>query len=354
MPRERECCRAKSLDAGSLVPGLRRPSKIELRNSVYSQSVRVCCGGLLLNVSSSEVTVLGMAIWSNKINYKWLYQLYHLKCKLKVTTDTLRFLEVMTAFPNLGRHIYGLGAVALGLIGLVWGDFATVWQPVQALPFTVPHRMALAYIAAACLLSAGVAIQWRRSAPTGLLVLAILYFIFALLWLPRVVGYPQIFGTWGGFLEEIALVAAALVVYASLLPHDSTGSVRTAQVGRLSFGVCVLSFGLSHFFAIPQTATMVPEWMPPSQQFWAVATGVAHLLAGIAILSGVLDVLGSRLLTVMLATFGALVWAPALFAQPREHMVWAGNAINLTLMGAAWVVADSIASRRQQTERRNL
>jgi uncharacterized membrane protein YphA (DoxX/SURF4 family) len=248
--------------------------------------------------------------------------------------------------------VYGLGAVALGLVGLVWGDFATVWQPVQALPFTLPHRMTLAYVAAACLLTAGVAIQWRRSAPAGILVLAILYFIFALLWLPRVVGYPQIFGTWAGFLEQMALVVAAVVVYASLAGHDSAGLSWTAQLGRLSFGVCVLSFGLSHFFAIPQTAGMVPGWIPPGRQFWAVATGVAHLLAGLSIITGVLDVVGSRLLTLMLAAFGALVWAPTLFAQPREHMVWAGNAINLALVGAAWVVSDAIASHRRQTRGR--
>ncbi|HEX8686631.1 MAG TPA: hypothetical protein VF736_20155 [Pyrinomonadaceae bacterium] len=252
------------------------------------------------------------------------------------------------ALSNLGGRVYGLGAAALGLVGLVWGDFATNWQPIQALPFAVPHRMALAYAAAAGLLAAGVAIQWRRSAPAGLLVSAIIYLIFALLWLPRVVGYPQIFGTWAGFLEEFALVAAAAVVYASLLPHDSAGSVWAARLGRLSFGVCALSFGLSHFFAIPQTAALVPGWIPPGQRFWAVATGVAHVLAGVAILSGVLDVLASRLLTLMLAGFGALVWAPALVAQPREHMVWAGNAVNLALIGAAWAVADSVASRRRR------
>jgi uncharacterized membrane protein YphA (DoxX/SURF4 family) len=254
------------------------------------------------------------------------------------------------ALSNLGSRVYGLGAIALGLVGLVWGDFATVWQPIQALPFIVPHREVLAYVAATCLLSAGVAIQWRRSAPAGLLVLAILYFIFALFWLPRVIGYPQFFGTWSGFLEEMALVVAASVVYASLGPRDSAGPGRAALVGRSSFGICVLSFGLSHFFAIPETATMVPKWIPPGQQFWAVATGIFHLLAGIAILSGVLDLLGSRLLTLMLATFGALVWAPALFAQPQEHMVWAGNAINLALTGAAWVIADSTARHRRRPQ----
>jgi uncharacterized membrane protein YphA (DoxX/SURF4 family) len=224
------------------------------------------------------------------------------------------------ASSNLGSRVYGPGAIALGPVGLVWGEFATVWQPVQA---SVPHREALAYIAAICLLSAGVAIEWRRTDRAGLLILTLLYFIFALLWLARVIRYPQIFATWGGFLEEMALVAAAVVIYATLAPHDSARAVRTAQIGRLLFAICVLSFGLSHFFALSETAGMVPRWIPPGRQFWAVTTGIAHLLAGVAILSGVLDVLASGSLTLMLVTFGALVWAPSLFAPPRTYgMVW--------------------------------
>src|SRR3712207_7692784 len=48
----------------------------------------------------------------------------------------------------------------------VWGDFATVWQPVQTIG--IPDRGAPAYVAAACLLCAAVAVQWRRSAASGL------------------------------------------------------------------------------------------------------------------------------------------------------------------------------------------
>jgi hypothetical protein len=35
-----------------------------------------------------------------------------------------------SALSNLSIHVYGLGAVAFGLVGLVCGDFATDWWPV--------------------------------------------------------------------------------------------------------------------------------------------------------------------------------------------------------------------------------
>jgi hypothetical protein len=39
-------------------------------------------------------------------------------------------------------------------------------------------------------------------------------------------------------------------------------------------------------------------------------------------------------------------WAPALIAHPRDHMTWSGNAINLAIAAAAWVVADWLARKR--------
>src|SRR5262245_5814412 len=107
---------------------------------------------------------------------------------------------------SLGFRVYGAAAVALGGVGLVAGDFAEPWHPV---PTYLPGRQVLAYLAAFCLVAAGLTLQWRRSAKLGLPVLAVFYLVFALRWLARVVGNPQIIGAWL-FAEQFALVVAAI------------------------------------------------------------------------------------------------------------------------------------------------
>jgi uncharacterized membrane protein YphA (DoxX/SURF4 family) len=243
-----------------------------------------------------------------------------------------------------GVHVYGVAAIALGLTGLVWGDFASVWQPV---PPEFPFRRGLAYIVAALCLASGIALQHRRTAKAGLPVLAVVHLFAALFWLRRVIYYPQIIGTWLGFAEQFALVIAAVVAFASLSPRPSAWDARIHHAGRALFGLCAVVFGLAHFLSLAETIRMVPAWIPPGQRFWALATGVGHLLAGLAIVTGIAALPASRLLTAMILAFGALVWAPSLIATPTSHLVWSGNAINLAVAGAAWILADAIASRRE-------
>jgi hypothetical protein len=249
----------------------------------------------------------------------------------------------------LGPFVYAVGGIALGVVGLVWGDFADVWQPIQALG-DVPHRTALAYVYAVWFVVGGMAVFWPRTARAGIVVLSVLHLIAALFWVPRVIGFPRIFGTWSGCLEMFCMTAAGMAGYALLAPRSTPRTLRIGQIGRYLYGICVVSFALAHFLYVPQTAALVPEWIPPGQRFWAIATGVFHLMAALSILTGVLAVLGSRLLTAMLIGFGVLVWAPKLVASPHVHTVWAGNAINLSLAGAAWMVADWIGSRKQLTD----
>jgi len=96
------------------------------------------------------------------------------------------------------------------------------------------------------------------------------------------------------------------------------------------------------------TAPLVPKWLPPTQEFWAYATGVAQVAAGVAILTGMQSRLAAILLTAMYASFGLLVHAPMLLSDRFSHSIWSENALNLALLGVAWVVADSLAGPRRQ------
>ena len=119
---------------------------------------------------------------------------------------------------------------------------------------------------------------------------------------------------------------------------------RLTRRGQLTFGVCALLFGGAHFFYMNLTAPMVPQWLPPTQEFWAYATGVGHIAAGVAILTGVQARLAAILLTAMFASFSLLVHGPMLLADPSSRTNWSESALNLALIGAAWVVADSPTS----------
>jgi uncharacterized membrane protein YphA (DoxX/SURF4 family) len=91
------------------------------------------------------------------------------------------------------------------------------------------------------------------------------------------------------------------------------------------------------------TAPLVPKWLPPSGEFWGYATGIAHIAAGLAIISRVQARLAAILLTVMYASWTPLVHVPLFLAHRSDPGVWSENAMNLVLTGCAWVMADSFA-----------
>ncbi len=91
----------------------------------------------------------------------------------------------------LGRHVYGLAAVAFGVITFVWRDFNS-WQQIRALG-NVPHRELLVYLAPAIEIFGVVAIQWTKTARAGAIALISLYLIFALLWVPLILEEPRVF-----------------------------------------------------------------------------------------------------------------------------------------------------------------
>ena len=244
-----------------------------------------------------------------------------------------------------GWRVWGLGVMALALVCLAWGDF----DPGQPVPKTFPDRTVLAYVVAAFMLVAGAAVEWRRTTAWAAAALTAYYaLVVVMLMHGRVVLRNSAeFGAYSGAAEQLAIGAGGLIVYARSADIDAALAARLTRVGQVAFGICALLFGGAHFFYLDLTIPMVPKWLPPSQTFWAYATGIGHIAAGIAILTGVRARLAAIALTAMYASFTVLVHGPMLLADPSSHTNWSENAINIALIGAAWVVADSLTRRKR-------
>jgi uncharacterized membrane protein len=245
-----------------------------------------------------------------------------------------------------GWRVYGLGVIALGAVCLAFGDF----HPGQPVPKEFPGRTALAYAAAAFMLVAGAAVEWRRTLPsaaaaiTAYWALVVVILMNGRVWLAH---YAE-FLPYESIGIQLAITAGGLIVYANSAKIDTALAARLTRVGQLAFGICLLIFGAAHFVYMNFTAPLVPKWLPPTQEFWGYATGVAHIAAGVAILTGVQARLAAILLTIMFVSFNVLVHVPMVLATPADHWIWNENAVNLALIGAAWVVADSLARPRRK------
>ena len=240
-----------------------------------------------------------------------------------------------------GWRVYGLGVAAMGLVCLGWGDF----DPGQPVPRAFPDRVALAYAVAAFMVVAGAAIEWRRTASWAAAALTAYYALVVVIVMNGrvVLAHPTEYGAYSGAAEQLAIAAGGLIVFAANATIEPSLAARLTRLGQLAFGVCAILFGGAHFFYMNLTIPLVPKWLPPSQAFWAYATGIGHIAAGLAILTGVRARLAAVLLTAMYASFTLLVHSPMLLADLSSRTNWSESALNLALIGAAWVVADSLA-----------
>jgi uncharacterized membrane protein len=245
---------------------------------------------------------------------------------------------------GLGIRIYGLGVIALGLVGLFFADFALQWQ---AVPKSLPHHTAWAYASGAVMLLAGAALFSRRTVAWGAAILTLNFAVWVGLHVPLVIAKPGNFASWLGLFEPLAITAGGLIAFAKTGKLNGKLAAGLSRAGVLVFGVCLLVFGLSHVLYLDFTASMVPKWIPPSQTFWAWVTGAAHVAAGLALLSGILARAAAWLVTLMFASFVIVLHGPLVAASPHSHLNWCMLTVTLAIAGAAWIVAETASGGRR-------
>ena len=251
----------------------------------------------------------------------------------------------MTATLQPGRVLFAAAMIALGITGLVNGDFALVWQNV---PAHLPGRTMLACVCAMIELAAGVGLLFERTLTAACRIL----FPYLLLWvvlleIPDVVRSPLDAGAWGGIGEIGTMLAAAWCLFAI-----HAGAWETQHIGPVAQSSGIRGARWLLVFTLPMLGAEVivdavkagdhvmQPWLQvlPHPMAWAVLSGAGSIAASLGILFGVWPRLAATLEAAMVAVIGCIYWGPDLYTGRT-----ATTAFIITFLVAAgvWVVADT-------------
>jgi uncharacterized membrane protein len=251
---------------------------------------------------------------------------------------------------RFGSAVYGLGMIGFGISSIVLLDGVPSLEP---LPAWLATRPLLGVLSGALLIAAGAGLVVNRLASLAARCLgAFLLSWLVLLHLPRLVAQPRNGGFWVVAFEVVAICAVAWMLAAYLNAESDRARKdvwrRVGTSARLAFGVSFLAFGLSHFVYREYVASVIPAWIP-AHQFFAYATGCAHVAAGLSLITRIQARLAATMLAVMFGSWVLVVHVPRVVAHANKDE-WTSLIVAVAMCGGSWLVSACVApSRRTET-----
>lgn len=234
--------------------------------------------------------------------------------------------------------VFGAAAVLFGVIALMWHD-ADTWQNLHHI-WSLPLGTIIGGFLMIAQVAGGIGMQFPAIRRLASVIICVVYLCFSMACIPDMIAASNVYDRYGGsFFLFLSLLCGATALYAAT-EENAVRRILFGQLARVGLGVCAISFTLGQALLLRETAQLVPKWVPPNQMFWAALTTVAFGLAAISILINLQARLAMRLMTLMLALFGLVVWIPHVIAHPKAHFNWSECALTFLVTGATWMVAE--------------
>ena len=238
---------------------------------------------------------------------------------------------------SVGHAVFAGTMIALGIVGLIKGDFTPVWDP-------APKKCVRTGLSQSLVsLVFGIGLLWERAAARVLLAYLLLWFL--LLRVPGIFLSPSV-EFWWSACKTAVMVAGAWVLYAWFAADwdrqrlvFATGD-KGLRIARVLYGLALVPFGLAHFVYLKNAVALVPGWLP-WHGFWAYFTGCAFIAAGVAVVIDVYARLAAALSAFEIGLFTLLVWVSVVAAGSKDSFQWSETVVSAALTAGAWVVADS-------------
>ena len=134
----------------------------------------------------------------------------------------------MTRSQQPALTLFAVGLIGLGILTLVYDDFAMVWQPVA--PW-IPGRTVLAYCSGLIMLLGGIGLLFNATVAWSVRILFPYLIVWLLLKVPALVVAPGMEAVWLGFGEIAVLLCGGWILFARLaaLPEGSPLAFATGE-----------------------------------------------------------------------------------------------------------------------------
>jgi|SRR5271170_1864940 len=253
----------------------------------------------------------------------------------------------MTRSQQTAFILFASGMIGMGILALIYGDFALVWQPVPAFP----GHTALAYASGVLMVLCGIGLLIRRTTVWSIRILFPYLILWSSLKVPALFVAPQIEGVWLGIGELTTLLSGGWVLLALLSNLQESSILRFitgengVRIARYLFAISIIPIGIAHIVYSKETADLVPAWLP-YRLGWAYLTGYGQLACSLGVLFGVFPRVAAYSEAGMLSIFGLLVWLPKVIAGPTVRLSWTAFLITWAIASGAWVVAANLKTKQ--------